>query len=60
MPTVEESRNLMYLQELLLVFGKKEKMRKKDTTKGTMLENGKCIFYVYIPVVTYKNVGVTF
>jgi hypothetical protein len=34
MPTVEESRSFMYLQELLLLFGKKEKVQKKLTKKA--------------------------
>jgi hypothetical protein len=50
MPTVEESRSFMYLQELLLLFVKKQKLQNKQTKKGMKDDNGKCIFNVYIIV----------
>ncbi len=41
MPSVQESRHFMYLQELLLLLGDKEKMKNKNYAKGTKRENSK-------------------
>jgi hypothetical protein len=41
MHTVQESRHFMYLQELLLLLGNKEKMKNKNYAKGAKRDNSK-------------------